>query len=47
MEDRGQLGEQAQEGGISLKEELVEANCVLLRLEDLSQGGKAADVCYP
>jgi hypothetical protein len=35
MEDREWLGEQAKEGGIGLKEEVAEANCEFLGLEDL------------
>jgi hypothetical protein len=47
VEDGERLGERAQEGGVCLEEELAKANCILLGLKYLSQGGEVSDMFYP
>jgi len=46
-EDGERLRERAQESRVGLKEEVAKANRKLLRLQDLFEGGKAADEFYP
>ena len=46
MEDGERLREQAQEGGVGLKEEVAKANRKLLGLKDLFKGREATDEPY-